>query len=561
MFRNTKQISSLVTTYFKSMLKSGEVVRLFGLSNEHLNGALGKIQGDILSNGRYEVTLSSPETALQAHPNGISVRPCNLICTKECGNSSCGNEGKLVCSTCNRENYCCPDCQKKDWKVHKIMCKSMVDKPVTFEVVYNMSIKMLDYARSDKGIDFAEIAIRIMIHTLSFARHHFGDRIIGKSYHESVNGDRINNWRVEIEIIEKCSFAIGDRYEVLHTHGKLSLDSYRNVAFSYYQECLVILEPWRLQLDLQESDRVDHLNEVLIGHLFFLLSSREDVLGEINTKFVKFIIADGHCQRALAFAKRMTLGEKRTTCLFEALETFGCLRSCETRIKEARLIYEECYNLVAEEYHPTHSQVLEAAGHLIKNLCVEGEFVLAERYARVTYQSLTCPSNGHELEGSAVADGADRLSQCILYLLERGGPESVGFKIEEAEILARKASRITETIFGSFDERLSVKLANLANVLGFRGDIENEAIFLYERCLSIRTYIGGKDDPNLMELFNHMAMYYRKNARSMSLDKSKEEQLLKAKYYYRESYRICKKLYGPTHPDTIISRSQLDYFK
>jgi hypothetical protein len=128
------------------MLKTGQIVRLFGLSSWYLNGAVGREQGDILSNGRYEVIFSIP---LEAHPNGITVRPYNLICIKLCGNPSCNTEGKRVCSTCNRENCCCPECQKKDWKVHKIMCKSMVNKPMTFEIFCKMSIKMLDYARSN----------------------------------------------------------------------------------------------------------------------------------------------------------------------------------------------------------------------------------------------------------------------------------------------------------------------------------------------------------------------------------------------------------------------------
>jgi hypothetical protein len=145
------------------------------------------------------------------------------------------------------------------------------------------------------------------------------------------------------------------------------------------------------------------------------------------------------------------------------------------------------------------------------------KFVLAERYARITYTSLICPSNDHELEGDAVAIGADNLSKCILYLLQEGGPESIGSKIEEAEILARKAIRITESFWGSVNDSLASKLVTLANILGFRGDTWGEVIILYECCLPIKTSIGGKDKPDLMELFNHMACFYHKNACSMSL--------------------------------------------
>jgi DNA-directed RNA polymerase subunit E'/Rpb7 len=37
----------------------------------------------------------------------------------------------------------------------------------------------------------------------------------------------------------------------------------------------------------------------------------------------------------------------------------------------------------------------------------------------------------------------------------------------------------------------------------------------------------------------------------------KQKQLLLAKAYFEESHRIRLKIYGPTHPDTVASASQL----
>jgi tetratricopeptide (TPR) repeat protein len=122
------------------MFKAGQIVRLFGLSNEHLNGALGTIQGDLLSNGRYGVKLSNPATAVQAHPNGIVVKPSNLICIKLCGNPICGKEGERMCTRCSGELYCSPECQKLDWKTHKIMCydEKLLTLPEVHEKVEEM---------------------------------------------------------------------------------------------------------------------------------------------------------------------------------------------------------------------------------------------------------------------------------------------------------------------------------------------------------------------------------------------------------------------------------------
>jgi hypothetical protein len=188
----------------------------------------------------------------------------------------------MLCSACKGEYYCSPDCQKTDWKIHKILCKSMSNKVMlmVLKEVNDLSLKMFGYARADRNIDFAQTAPRIMLHTLSFAREHFGKRIVGKSCHISKKNEFfINNWEVEIEIIEKLCFSIGDRYEVLHTNGKLYLETYRKLAFSNYEECLIILEPWHLQLDLPESDRVDRLPAHKRDHILHLLSSREDVMG------------------------------------------------------------------------------------------------------------------------------------------------------------------------------------------------------------------------------------------------------------------------------------------
>ena len=41
---------------------------------------------------------------------------------KPCGNKECPNEGHLRCSRCKSVGYCSSGCQKKDWKQHKLVC-------------------------------------------------------------------------------------------------------------------------------------------------------------------------------------------------------------------------------------------------------------------------------------------------------------------------------------------------------------------------------------------------------------------------------------------------------
>src|SRR5436305_8381639 len=46
--------------------------------------------------------------------------------TKTCSASSCTNTGTLVCTGCATpaSRYCSKECQKRDWKIHKVRCAS-----------------------------------------------------------------------------------------------------------------------------------------------------------------------------------------------------------------------------------------------------------------------------------------------------------------------------------------------------------------------------------------------------------------------------------------------------
>lgn len=59
------------------VLAVGTKVRLEGLNAANLNGAEGQVVGP-LEGGRYPVTLATA-SARAAHPNGVRVRPENLV--------------------------------------------------------------------------------------------------------------------------------------------------------------------------------------------------------------------------------------------------------------------------------------------------------------------------------------------------------------------------------------------------------------------------------------------------------------------------------------------------
>lgn len=67
------------------------------------------------TNGMIEVTFQWGESAEkeveEERKEDPNVCPC------------CRKDGKLLCGRCRKVRYCSPECQKDDWKRHKIYCK------------------------------------------------------------------------------------------------------------------------------------------------------------------------------------------------------------------------------------------------------------------------------------------------------------------------------------------------------------------------------------------------------------------------------------------------------
>jgi hypothetical protein len=69
----------------------------------------------------------------------------------------------------------------------------------------------------------------------------------------------------------------------------------------------------------------------------------------------QFVMAEGHCQRCLAYSRRYGLeGVDETTDILSALRTYFNLRQLQGNLSDALTFAEECYNLVVEAYDPVH---------------------------------------------------------------------------------------------------------------------------------------------------------------------------------------------------------------
>jgi hypothetical protein len=86
-----------------------------------------------------------------------------------------------------------------DWKAHKPICKTL--KKLSFQLQpYSEVVQFIEEIRDEK-FEKKVLCIRVLKHLISYAEYQFGSRVPGKDYRERENGERIDNWTVEIQIL------------------------------------------------------------------------------------------------------------------------------------------------------------------------------------------------------------------------------------------------------------------------------------------------------------------------------------------------------------------------
>jgi hypothetical protein len=91
--------------------------------------------------------------------------------------------------------------------VHKKACetsKELSNELQTYDEV-NKVIKMYDEVKGAGNI-------RVLKHVLAYTEFQFGERIPRKSYREHLNGDQLNNFKVEIDCLLPTIFGITGFY-------------------------------------------------------------------------------------------------------------------------------------------------------------------------------------------------------------------------------------------------------------------------------------------------------------------------------------------------------------
>jgi hypothetical protein len=264
----------------------------------------------------------------------------------QCALPCCNKPAASKCSVCLMEPYCCGECQKADWKRHKLICKVL--KRLSTELqpyhqVVQVSMEILDLPGN----------LRILSHLLHYAETQFGERIVGETYRQRGNGEKIDNLTVEIRIVISIYRGF---ISVYGEDRSLSEEECRKIKIPYYLKMIEVLKPWALFLDTES--RGDTLSVAQIDYLWELLSHTELELAMIFMGNTSYDIAEMFFKKALAYARRYGKeGDKKTTLMHVVLSTFCQLRNLQLDFESAVILAEEAYDNVAVAYNPVHPKV------------------------------------------------------------------------------------------------------------------------------------------------------------------------------------------------------------
>jgi tetratricopeptide (TPR) repeat protein len=391
-----------------------------------------------------------------------------------------------------------------------------------------------------------QLDIRVFGHLISYAENQFGDRVSGKAYRERGNGDRINNWKVEIEIMIPIYCGLVNVYS---TDESLSVIDSDNFKFPCYEKMLDLLGPWSSKFDSNSTSQIDNPDKYLMGFLLHLLSTTERNIGTVFRKRNEFELAESYCQQALSHA-RLYEGteEDKADLICSALTAYYNLRGIQSNFIDALPFAEEAYDLVAIAYNPVHPKVQKAAGALIECLIQKGDFYNAGRFAEATLDSLKDPANGLDQLSEEVAYGYYNLANVIT--------EQKGDCVK-AEMLARESLRIRTRVYGNDHIIVGLSCDLLGHTLMSQGNLGDETMELFERSLANHSKNYGSDESNIAISNFNLGNFYHQLADTQKISRRKVEYLCLSKSKFEEAVRIYTKIFGTDNPQTIEASSLL----
>jgi tetratricopeptide (TPR) repeat protein len=411
---------------------------------------------------------------------------------------------------------------------------------------YREVLRVIEKIREEILQKNKEQKSRVLGHLLSYVAYQFGDRILGKSYRVRGNGERINNWRVEIGTLVR----IYSDFTAIHIEDKSLIrivgDS---LVFPYMVKMLELLRPWSAHLDSSRTNQIDSLNEDQINTTLAYFSQTERNVGAIYKRRDEFNLAEDYCQRALTYARLFEGKEEmKTNLLYSALIELYYIHRNQGNYDEASILVEEAYNCVAITYNPVHPKVQHAASWLIECLICKGDFEHAETFAQLTLESLKDPGNGLDQQSEAVAKGIYDLGNAIFQ--QKGD-------LVKAEKLLRESLRMRTRLYGGDHADVGVSSSLLASILQTQGKLGIETKELYERSLTINIKNFGLEGVNTAASNHNLGNFYHQQAEASPSAGIRKEHLSLSVSKFKEALRIYTKLFGPDHPSTVEASSLL----
>jgi hypothetical protein len=169
-----------------------------------------------------------------------------------------------------------------------------------------------------------ENEIRSLEYCLLFAEHQYGCLIVGKSYRERGDGSRKSNWNVVITLESLC-FNCSDIYiSMADNSGEygIRVETFKKAIY-YYKKSISLLEPWRVQLDLDGNGWTDNLNKDQISDVYFKFSKTEVQLSDCHNKLDNYDKATDSIDVALFHVSQVIVEKERIYLTFEALTKKG----------------------------------------------------------------------------------------------------------------------------------------------------------------------------------------------------------------------------------------------
>jgi hypothetical protein len=130
--------------------------------------------------------------------------------------------------------------------------------------------------------------------------------------------------------------------------------------------------------------------------------------------------------------------------------------------------------------------------------------------------------------------------------------------LAKGEKLVRESLHIRVLLYGNNDYTTGYSIALLASLLNAQGKLGDETKELYERSLALHVRNQGPDGLNTSMGNGNLGNYhYQLFTKKVTL-KDMRKQLLLARGYYTEVVRICTKIFGGTHPKSMMFVQRLE---